>query len=68
MTSRVEFIGGPKDGEVVYSRTEYLAESWVQPVLSLRLSTEPEEYYVYRLKMVTPTAHNYMYEGVLVKD
>lgn len=68
MTSRIEFIGGPKDGEIVHLRAEFLADEWVQPVLDLRLSTEPDEYYVYRLQRITDTAHNYVYEGILVKD
>lgn len=71
MQSRVEFIGGPKDGEVIYSRSEFLSKHWYRPVLSEHeVDFSPEtEFYLYLLEATElHNERNYIYQGTVTKD
>lgn len=63
---RVEFVGGPKDGECIYSRRTFLSPKWQKPVLDVRLPSEPDEYYTYVLESGQYESR-YVYQGVQVK-
>lgn len=70
--SRVEFFGGPKDGELLYSRSAFLSDRWFRPVLGSdepRLPSEDEEYYVYGLEQTEVfNEYKYIYQGIIAKD
>jgi hypothetical protein len=67
MQSRIEFIGGPKDGEIMYGRVKFFAKEWFCPVDESQPAVKfvDADYHIYHL---TPThlanESNYLYQGI----
>jgi len=64
MNARAEFIGGPKDGEVIYFLGEVFPPTWVEPVDTVFANPDNLLHY-YELEMEEPNIYKYTYCGVL---
>jgi hypothetical protein len=62
----VEFLGGPKDGETIYSRPSFLPRYWVERTHNIIMASEPDTHYTYELEVNAPY-FNYRYLGITIK-
>lgn len=66
MANRVEFLGGPKDGETIYSRPSFLPRFWTKRTHNIIMASEPDTHYTYELESNGPY-FTYKYVGISVK-
>lgn len=64
MSSKAEFIGGPKDGEIVYFLDEVFPPTWVEPVDTVFANPDNFLHY-YELEEEESSTYRYTYCGVL---
>lgn len=62
-------MGGPKDGEFIHSRLDFLPRFWTKLIGDkIVLESEGQEVYLYELQVSDPFTAKYMYRGVTAKS